>query len=257
MANNYLTAIEGVREMIHPGNAPLDDFNRNGYAGAFDSFYSKYVPVFTAIEELYTTVGAPDDMLDNMASALADEACGILENSKKREKEITMMNLNLSMAVFIFPSILKYDGSCAAPLVKALQLHWKNRFPKSNISAADYATIEKGFHKKFCYITTAVCETFSKPDDCYELNTFREYRDNYLMSLPEGADLIRQYYDVAPSIVKHIDERSDRSLVYRGIWDTYLSPCLTMIEQGRNDDCRALYTDMVLTLKDKYFYLNR
>lgn len=37
-----------------------------------------------------------------------------------------------------------------------------------------------------CYITTATCEEYGKPDDCYELTTFRNFRDNWLKNNPMG-----------------------------------------------------------------------
>ena len=128
-------------------------------------------------------------------------------------------------------------------------------FPKSNLQAADYEFIEKGFHKKFCYITTAVCETFQKPDDCYELTLLRNYRDQYLAALPEGEEIIRAYYDVAPTIVKHINRQKNAGEIYRDIWSDYLSPCIHMIEEGKNEECKDLYIKMVRDLQKEYFYL--
>ncbi|MDY3250661.1 MAG: CFI-box-CTERM domain-containing protein, partial [Candidatus Choladocola sp.] len=139
-------------------------------------------------------------------------------------------------------------------LADKLVAGWKKQFPKTNIQAEEFQFIEKGFHKKFCYITTAVCETFGKSDDCYELTTLRDYRDNYLASLPEGEELIRMYYDVAPTIVKHINQKSDSGEIYRSIWDTYLAPCISMIEHHQLEDCRSHYEDMVHTLQKEYFY---
>ena len=57
---------------------------------------------------------------------------------------------------------------------------WKEAFPKSALQATSFEEIEQGFRKKFCYITSAVCETFGKPDDCYELTLLRNYRDTSL-----------------------------------------------------------------------------
>ena len=115
-----------------------------------------------------------------------------------------MMDMNLTMAVFVLPMILEFHGNSSVPLSEKVLAAWKQEFPKSTLQAAEYSYIEAGFHKKFCYITTAVCETFGKPDDCYELRLLRTYRDGYLAGTPGGEEMIRKYYDVAPSIVKHI-----------------------------------------------------
>lgn len=163
------------------------------------------------------------------------------------------MDLNMSMAVFVIPMVLEYKGNSSKPLSEKLLASWKRAFPKTNLQAAEFSFVEEGFHKKFCYITTAVCESFDKPDDCYELTLLRDYRDTYLASLPEGEALIQEYYDVAPSIVKHINQTETPHQIYRSIWEQYLSPCIQMIEHGRMEECRDLYEEMVYGLKDRYF----
>jgi hypothetical protein len=173
---------------------------------------------------------------------------------KKRAREQRMMDLNLTMAVFVFPSILQYKGNSSQPLVDKILEGWKREFPKSNLAYAEYEEIEKGFHRKFCYITTAVCESSGRADDCYELTLLRDYRDHYLAEQPEGNEMIHEYYDVAPSIVKHINRKGNASEIYQSIWETYLSPCIHMIEDGELESCRDLYREMVYTLKDEYFY---
>ena len=44
---------------------------------------------------------------------------------------------------------------------------------------------------------------------------------------------------VAPSIVKHINQRPDRKEIYQSIWDEYLSPCIGLIESHQLEDCRV------------------
>ena len=92
-------------------------------------------------------------------------------------------------------------------------------------------------------------------DDCEELNLLRAYRDTYMMSRPEGAQLIHDYYDIAPSIVKHINRRSDCGVIYDDLWDRYISPCIDDIRSGRMQECLDTYSDMVREMKDRYFHL--
>lgn len=108
-----------------------------------------------------------------------------------------------------------------------------------------------------CFITTAVCKNFDKPDDCYELMTFRDFRDTWLASQPDGKELIAEYYAVAPKIVEQINSRSDAAQIYEHIWKKYLSHCLHFIENSDNLACKNLYVEMVTLLKKltgKYFY---
>ncbi len=96
-----------------------------------------------------------------------------------------------------------------------------------------------------CYITTATCQEYGKPDDCYELTTFRAFRDNWLKAQPDGEELIRRYYATAPAIVEQINAQPNRADIYREINDVYLTPCLRYIEAGENEKCKALYIQMV------------
>lgn len=105
-----------------------------------------------------------------------------------------------------------------------------------------------------CYITTAVCESLGKPDDCYELELLRDYRDDYLLGKGAGTDIVQQYYNVAPTIVKRINKQQDAKAIYEGIWSEYLIPCIQLIEKEQLDDCKEVYSSMVYNLQKKYLY---
>lgn len=96
-----------------------------------------------------------------------------------------------------------------------------------------------------CYITTAICEEYGKPDDCYELTMFRAFRDNWLVNQPDGKALIQRYYDTAPGVVEQINQQSNRTEIYRHLNDAYLSKCLKYIEAGENEKCKELYIAMM------------
>ena len=40
--------------------------------------------------------------------------------------------------------------------------------------------------------------------------------------------------------------------IYRGIWNDYLSPCIRLIEEDRNEECRDVYSQMVRRLEKDY-----
>ncbi len=252
--NNYLVAIELMQKMSEASGEKLDNFNKRDYPAAFEQIYQSFLPAFDAIEELYLTVAEPEAMLANMAAAYTDTAVEASGKLPRRKVEQDIMNRNLYLAVFVYPAILHYKGQSSQPLSEALQKAWKEAFPKSNVTAAEMEMIQKGFTRKFCYITTAACEFLGMDDHCYELDLLRSYRDTYLEQLSNGEDLIDRYYDLAPSIVKHIDERPDRSEIYHTTWDRYILPCIRLIEAGDNAQCEQLYEQMVLDLKDKYFF---
>ena len=103
-----------------------------------------------------------------------------------------------------------------------------------------------------CFITTAVCKTLGKPDDCYELTTFRKFRDTWLIAQPDGKNLIAEYYIVAPKIVASIDRLAESSQIYKSIWQNHLSHCLKFIETADNQSCKENYIKMVNLLKGKF-----
>ena len=252
--NDYQIAFEIMSSLADDAAGSMQHFNRDHYADAFQKFYEKCLPAFDSIETLYGQVKEPDEMIANMASTYLEGAAKFLSGAKKTQRDARQMQLNMQLAVYVYPAILHYRGESSQALAETIQKLWKQNFPKANVSMADFETIQAGFRKRFCYITTAVCQSTGGGDDCYELTLLRNYRDNYLYSLEDGEQMIRRYYDVAPSIVKHIDERDDSTEIYSGIYDTWILPCIRMIENGRNEECRETYEGMVETLREQYFF---
>lgn len=103
-----------------------------------------------------------------------------------------------------------------------------------------------------CFVTTAVCGSFGKPDDCYELTTFRKFRDTWLALQPDGKSLIAEYYAIAPRIVANINRLVDAKEIYKNICQKYLAPCLSFIQKGDNLSCKNKYVEMVRELKKVY-----
>ena len=106
--------------------------------------------------------------------------------------------------------------------------------------------------KEGCFITTAVCDNFNKPDDCYELTTFRNFRDNWLIHQEDGASLIQKYYSIAPAVVEKINALPNAHTIYLEIWTEFLKPCLTYLEKKNYIACKQKYIQMVESLSEKY-----
>ena len=103
-----------------------------------------------------------------------------------------------------------------------------------------------------CFITTAVCAADGKPDDCYELTAFRNFRDGWLIAQSDGRALIDEYYAIAPKIVEQIDRSSESAEIYKAVRENYLSKCLALIERGDYERCRKQYVAMVNELRDRF-----
>ena len=99
--------------------------------------------------------------------------------------------------------------------------------------------------ERICFLTTAVCEYYGKPDGCEELTTLRAYRDNWLSRQPGGKRLIEEYYDIAPGIVRAMKDSPNYGEICEELLSRYIRPCLDLIAQGKNEECKELYIRMV------------
>ena len=101
--------------------------------------------------------------------------------------------------------------------------------------------------KSGCFLTTAACIHKGLPDDCYELETLRRFRDEYLLSNEEGVAMVERYYLVGPAIAERLVDKAEIEQVWQVI-----RQCVDAIGCGRNDDARNMYTEMVRSLEGKY-----
>ena len=96
-----------------------------------------------------------------------------------------------------------------------------------------------------CYITTAICKEYNRPDDCYELTLLRSFRDNWLSKQPDGEKLIKEYYATAPQMVSFVDKLPNHKRIYQKLNDVYLSRCIFFIENNMPERCKQKYVEMV------------
>lgn len=109
---------------------------------------------------------------------------------------------------------------------------------------------EEDRKKEGCFITTAVCNEFDNLETHVILNKFRAFRDNWLAKRQDGAILIAQYYKEAPEILDNLDS-TRHSEIMKFVWDVYLNKCLSMIEEGKNNDALQIYQEMLYFLKNE------
>ena len=104
----------------------------------------------------------------------------------------------------------------------------------------------------FCFITTAVCNYYGKPDDCMELTKLRSFRDNWLMKQENGPLDVSVYYDCAPVLVEKMVKSPDYAETCETIMNEYIQPCIKMIDAGKNSECREKYYELVKFMIKKY-----
>ena len=250
----YLDVEDDFLTMLAKLDDPMKGFKKQTYEGMFREYYRQNLYIIEAIEKAYCVAEDKEAFVSRIAGdfvARAKEALDALDkNSRKKDRQLKN---NMAMVIYILPAIAEFRGSSSQVLSERLVEAWNNAFEQTNIKASSFELIESGFKRRFCYITTAVCESLHKGDDCYELNLLRNYRDCYMMAREDGEEVIREYYNIAPTIVKRIGRRADAGSIYRGIYDSYLRECIHLIEENRMEECREVYTGMVNDLKEKYF----
>lgn len=182
--------------------------------------------------------------------------------TKNQEEGIKCLQIG---AKHYHPTALAWLGSCyrtgtcigKSDLDKArkyLELASKYGHP---YGIKELEKINRGNTSGSCFITTAVCHSLGFSDDCYELESFRWFRDNWLINQSNGEEIIKEYYQIAPKIIKQIDLCSDCSNIYKEIWNKYLLPCLKNIENKEYDKCKERYINMVNILKNQYYFVEK
>lgn len=116
----------------------------------------------------------------------------------------------------------------------------------------EYISYEPSSSRSSCIITSAACAALHKPDDCEELNTLRAYRDEMKCDNPIIAELIKEYYRVAPLLVQKINSEADAEKIYADLWKNSIAKTYELIRAGENAQATAIYIEMVQSLCKRY-----
>ncbi|WP_175057275.1 CFI-box-CTERM domain-containing protein [Streptococcus salivarius] len=105
-----------------------------------------------------------------------------------------------------------------------------------------------------CYLTTASVNYMGLDDDCYELSILRNFRDTYMKSLPSGEQEISYYYNIAPKIVKAINNSESREEILSKIYFELIKPCVKLINEGELEQAHRKYKVYSLELESKLIH---
>lgn len=229
-------------------------FKRKTYEEGFKECYASYSNLIDRAIQACETSENREAAVEALAGAIPEYVHGKLLELPKRSREREMVDYNLLLVTFVIPTIVyKKEEIRNAFADKIIEL-W-NRTPVTlKIQKSDFETLNGSFKTRPCYITTAVCEMQDKTDNCYELEMLRSYRDEYLIFQPEGEQVVREYYDIAPTIVNRINKSGKAKEIYGNIYETYIIPCLSLIEEGKPEECQSVYVEMVRTLQKEYLH---
>lgn len=114
------------------------------------------------------------------------------------------------------------------------------------------ASVQPGTCAGDCFVTTACCEEFGRPDDGVELTTLRGFRDNWLIRQPGGAEDIALYYRLAPRICAAIAAHPRGRWELARVYATGILPCVALIKLGLFRAARHLYQRQIMRLQVRY-----
>lgn len=230
------------------------EFHKSTYEKYMCMLREKYADTLSAAADI---CALSEESMKEIALCIPELVCSELSEIKNaRKRDLRALDYKMTMVSYFLPVIGEMPGRYGKILAEKTVEAWNEKLPDQKIGYSSFESIKGGFKKGiFCYITSAVCKSMNKPDGCYELETFRKYRDTYLMKTDGGRELVERYYNIAPTIVRRIDREKNADIIYREIWEKYLRPCIRLIEQEQNNECRELYTSMVKELEHKYLYL--
>lgn len=235
-------------------------FKKNTYPELFQGHKEENFAFYHAVK-LVLSAASPeesDSICHRIADAfIAEQKQTSAELPKKNAKYAAQMDKNMFLVIYVLPAIKDLQLDKADRLAEVICEDWRKAFKDSNIAPADFASINGGFKRKLCYVTTAVCRNLNKGEDCETLRLIKDFRDGYLSSTEDGQALIEEYYDIAPTLVKRIDKDLLAQEKYLYLWNTYLLPCVAYIKSGLQENCRETYCSMMEELKSEYMYHNR
>ncbi len=242
-----LTLASELPQAITPYPNLYKKVTKKEYAAAFETYEAENEERLTKLDvALCSDPRGLDTAIDAVCETLLDALEAHIMAHKK-----DFFPVKSVLALFFTPLVKKLHLRCADRFCKRLHELWTTRFPKEVWMHGEYEEICAGFERrKLCFITTATCAHEGKPDDCMELTAFRAFRDGWLTA--HNADLIEEYYDIAPTIVTAIAHCDDADARYAEIRARWLTPCLNALKAQRNTECRDIYCDMVYTLSKKY-----
>jgi hypothetical protein len=99
-----------------------------------------------------------------------------------------------------------------------------------------------------CYLTTACTENKGLPDNCYELETLRGFRDNFLLKNKEGIKLVDEYYKNAPAIVSKIQSSQNKDYYLNFIYDNLVVNTISLVIDKKYDLAQEFYAQFTMEL---------
>lgn len=102
-----------------------------------------------------------------------------------------------------------------------------------------------------CFLATACVSAMGLPDNCLELRTLRSFRDKILLPSSAGRKAIKEYYRIAPSIVKAVNVSGKSEEVWSNVY-LDVQKAVSLVKRGMFNEAFEHYKQMTTALKTEY-----
>lgn len=103
-----------------------------------------------------------------------------------------------------------------------------------------------------CFVSTACVAAAGLSDNCHELTVLRSFRDGYVTTLPNGPNLIREYYALAPRVLTALQlspyANEELGRLYAGL----VLPAVALIERHEPRKAFDLYRSSIIDLRSRF-----
>ena len=155
------------------------------------------------------------------------------------------------MADYTCNDCQKYDRNDLNRYDEGYCTYYCKYFPKSDRRCSNFEL--RNDINTTCFLTTAICDIFGFEDNCYGLNTMREFRDNILVKDSKYYPLLAEYEVVGPLISQKLYTDSSREEVSMYYFENYIYDIINMISiEKKYDEAVTKYVEMVNDLKRLY-----
>jgi len=128
----------------------------------------------------------------------------------------------------------------------------RDRTPKEAEKRASDRWDEGKTSSTGCFVSTACIEAKGLPDDCEELNCLRQFRDEYVSALPNGSELVKEYYEKVPLVVSAINRTQNPKKIYSTLFEELVSKTVGLIKSGRKREAFDNCVSIIRDLEQKY-----
>ena len=135
-----------------------------------------------------------------------------------------------------------YRAAREVALNQGLDIVVYDRYGKYEKTITPQDNVDEG-----CFLTTACIKYYQLDDNCYELKTLRNFRDNYLLKQKATIRLVQQYYHLAPKVVSCLEASASKEILYSEVFSHVKEACI-YIELKNYKRATQIYTQAIYNL---------